>query len=374
MVLDQEKIILYELLREYNEINISRKLGLKPAQIILTDFESKWGEYDHFVRTISISKKLIRDFPWYYVVGVLKHEMAHQFVMEKMLIPNQHVDAHGQEFKKACDIVKVQKPFSDSRIEIISENSNFSFFEEEMKNPLIEKVKKLMSLATSDNHHEAQLAAKKVREMYLKYNLEQIGLEENTFYYHKVLLFGKKRLTLFDKKLISVLTEYYFVKAIVISQFNAVHGNYESALEMIGSYENIQMAEYVFHFLNQTCERLSQQFKKNEMLTANDKASIKLGLIDGFAEALRHQSYEGITLQSESVEQIKKSERKALVQIENQLNNYIRDYYPRLRSMKSSGRRISRENYQKGVEEGKKINLNKPISQSSVGSKRLGFR
>ena len=49
---------------------------------------------------------------------------------------------------------------------------NSSLTDEEKR--LLEKTSKLLALAQSDNEHEAQLAMQRVRELYAKYNLDQV--------------------------------------------------------------------------------------------------------------------------------------------------------------------------------------------------------
>jgi hypothetical protein len=42
---------------------------------------------------------------------------------------------------------------------------------------IIEKIQKLLALATSDNENEAQMAAKRAQELLLKYNLKLTDVE-----------------------------------------------------------------------------------------------------------------------------------------------------------------------------------------------------
>lgn len=339
---ESEKIILLELHREFNEIARTRKLKFKLANIQLFDSQTKWGEYDHITRTISISRNLIHKFAWAHVIGVLKHEMAHQWVYENY--PGD-VQAHGKEFHLACDKLKLQTIYSFSKVELTAENPDFHVVEE--TNPLIEKVKKLMSLATSSNEHEASLAATRVRELYLKYNLEHADLSEKSEVSHLIISTGKKRLSLIEKKIISMLVEFYFVQVIVVHEFSPKTATHYQALEVIGLKENALMAEYVYHFLL----RATKSFAS---------ASMKLGLLDGFAQKLKGQvSHE--TPQTKTL----------MVRAEAKLEDYVHDYFPRLRSLKSSTRQISSREYNHGVEQGKNLNLNKPIHEKNRGATKL---
>ena len=339
---ESEKIILLELHREFLEIARSRKLKFQLANIQLFDSQSKWGEYDHLARTISISRSLIQKFSWVHVVGVLKHEMAHQWVYENY---PADVAAHGKEFHLACEKLKLQAVYSSSKVELTAENPNFHVVDE--TNPLIEKVKKLMSLATSANEHEASLAATRVRELYLKYNLEHADLGEKSEVSHLIISTGKKRLSLIEKKIIAMLVEFYFVQVIVVQEFNPKTLTHYQALEVIGLKENSLMAEYVYHFLLRATKSYSS-------------TSMKLGVLDGFAQKLKGHSV------------VKDSNQKALiVRAEAKLEDYVHDYFPRLRSLRSSSRQISSSDYNHGVSQGQKLNLNKPLSEKNRGSTKL---
>lgn len=341
--LDSEKIILLELRREFLEIAKTRKMKFLLVNIQLFDSVTKWGEYDHIARSISISRNLVQKFSWVHVLGVLKHEMAHQWVYENY--PDSDITAHGKEFHEACEKLKLHTQYRSTKVELALENPDFSV--EEVANPLIEKVKKLMSLATSSNEHEASLAATKVRELYLKYNLEQMDLDQKSDVTHMLIPTGKKRLSLFEKKIISMLVEFYFVQVIIVHEFNAKTLEHYQALEVIGLKENTLMAEYVYHFLLRACKSYSS-------------VSTKLGLLDGFAQKLRGQ-----------VVNFLPQEKALMVCAEAQLEDYVYDYFPRLRSLRSSSRQISSSDYSHGVSQGQKLNLNKPISEKRSGQVKL---
>lgn len=329
-------------------------------RIELYDAVCKWGEYNHSERTIFLSRKLIQNFSWAHTIGVLKHEMAHQIVYESNAA---NVLPHGKEFKQACEQILVPPLFASAAVELIDENPDFELTSSSTEqNHLIEKVKKLMSLATSNNEHEANLATAKVHELYLKYNLEKIGLNKNSEFDHLIIETNKKRLSVFEKKIISILVDFYFVKAIVIQQFNPKTLEHNQAIELMGLRENIQMAEYVYHFLLRSCDQIAKQAQQK--LSKVERDSLKIGLLDGF----------DLKLKNETQIQIEKTNCKSLLVISDQkLDYYLHQYYPRLRSLKSSSRSLNTDQYSQGVSAGQKMNLNKPITRSSINEGFLGF-
>ena len=82
-----ERTVLLELTQEYTRICRDRKLKLRPLSVQLFDSLSLWGQYESLSRTIFISRKLVQKHNWQEVLGVFKHEMAHQYVFE-----NHHSD------------------------------------------------------------------------------------------------------------------------------------------------------------------------------------------------------------------------------------------------------------------------------------------
>ena len=87
---------------------------------------------------------------------------------------------------------------------------------------------------------------------------------------------------------------------------------------------------------------------------------MKLGLLDGFAQKLKSQT-----------QTIEPSTKAIIIRAEAVLEDYVHDYFPRLRSLRSSSRQISTSDYNHGVSQGQKLNLNKPISEKNRGTTKL---
>lgn len=348
--LNFESLILKELHREFHEILRQRNIQLKPARIELFDSLSCWGKYDPLVQVIYLSRQLINRFSWAHVIGVLKHEVAHLWV--HTYFPNTHLP-HGPEFKKACEILKIPSMYRSAQVDLSDHNPDFRI-EPDLKNPLVEKIKKLMALATSSNPHEAKLAAAKVHELYVKYNTEAISTnqqpnQESEFIHH-IIQTSQKRLSIYQKKIISILIEHFFVQIVIVPLFDPKKCQHDQALEVMGYKENVLMAEYVFYFLLQKINEVDDKssLKRN---------SLKMGLIDGF----KLKFNKPIT-----------DQKKLLVLADQKLTEYTRAYFPRLRQLSSSSRKISIEDYNKGLDQGQKINLNRPITEKKVtGVKRI---
>lgn len=348
-----ERTVLLELGQEYSNICRDRALTLRPVSIRLFDSESLWGQFDALTRNLSISRKLVQQHNWEKVLGVLRHEMAHQYVFEN----NPHEfeqQPHGELFQQACKKIGVPAPFTKARVGF--QDSSLDWKDDETDSAqerILDKVKKLLALASSKNEFEAGLAMKKVQELYAQYNLDRAMVTDRLQYVHQVISNGKKRQTAWEQRIISILLEYFFVEIIIIQQFDPKTGEKNQAFEMIGNRENVLMAEYVYYFLTNQIEYL---LKQSSSTSRAEKASFRLGLLEGFAEKL------GAKNDDTNPAVISKALQK--FKSDPNLKSYLKEIYPHLRTRKHSSRIIDTNAFQSGKHEGQKLVLNKPIENS----------
>lgn len=364
---DWERLVLLELYTEYASILRERRLQLQPAALELYDSETHWGQWISETRTIRLSRKLIKTYSWFQVIGVLKHEMAHQLVeeLEGQKVTDDKI--HGESFKEACKKLGIPDEFSKASINLQAHNLDWREKKsDETTERMLEKVRKLLALATSSNEHEALAAMNRVRELYARHNIEQWESQKAPEFYHLVITRNSKRLETYEKKTIGILVGHFFVQVIAGQIFQASTGDRYRSIELIGNRESVLMAEYVYHFLIQQSEAL---VKNAGPLSRVSKKSYRLGVLNGFAQKLAAQEVAVETQDSQL--------SKALVVLQNdkKRDRYISQVYPRLRTLTSARQRLDRSAYSQGQAEGRKINLNKPISTSNgfmgrfIGSK-----
>lgn len=351
-----ERRALLELYSEYASILREHKISLQPAALELYDSESHWGQWDSETRTIRLSRKLLKNYPWFQVLGVLKHEMAHQLVeeLEGQKFTNEKM--HGESFKKACKRLGVPYEFSKASLNLQINSLDWRESKaDEATERMLEKVRKLLALASSSNEHEALAAMARVRELYARYNLEQVQSQERSEFYHLTITRKSKRLETYEKKIIGILVGHFFVQVIAGQTYDAAIGDRYRSIEIIGSRESVLMAEYVYHFLLQQSEML---VKNAGPLSRVSKKSYRLGVLTGFAQKLSMQ---------EETQNSQSTLGRALMVLnsDKKRDRYISEVYPRLRTLTSARQRIDRSAYSQGQVEGRKINLNKPITSSN---------
>jgi hypothetical protein len=253
--------------------NISFEKGRYRYSLSLVLFEGQqeWGFFNGQLMEIGLNKKLfLLDNP--NIVGeVLRHELAHfyQHVFEE-----DAEGGHNPLFRSICrrffkneDIGKASLSWENLEQENTSKD----------KKRIFEKVKKLLALSESSNPFEAEMALKKVNQMILEHNLQHISDIDNE--YQNIYLARIYQAKRFSTKIQAIreILDLFQVRSILN------HGMAQSYLEIIGSMESIQIAEYVFHFLEHEFEKLWERERKELGLKGRvAKNSFFRGLSEGF--------------------------------------------------------------------------------------------
>jgi len=230
----------------------------------IDDAAKRWGMWYPKTRTISISLRLLRDYSWDAVVLTLKHEMAHMIVDEILI--KQGLDdsgkSHGELFKKACEIMGID----GKRLTSHQEKLNYSLPDKEK---IVSRVRKLMALGESNHKEEAESAITKAHELMVKHNisLTEIPNEDRTFVGRPVG-HSMKKVPTYIKTLTRLISNYYFVNAIYMTKARGYSGGrrdtIERYVEFYGEPHNLDVAEYVFHFLLMEGEKEWENFQKSE--------------------------------------------------------------------------------------------------------------
>jgi hypothetical protein len=292
--------------------------------------------------------------------------MAHQYIAEKSPLEFISENPHSALFKEACKRLGVPDQFAKAGINLQSCNLDWKTEpKDEATEKILDKAKRLLALGTSTNEHEAHLAMERVRELYAKHNLEHMENLSQENFVHLVITHGKKRAESWELRTISILTEHFFIKALTLQQFDANSGKRFHAVELIGTRENVTMAEYVYHFLLQQVEFLLRQASNREMgLVRAERTSFRLGVLDGFDKKLKLSTQ---NIPKDSPDENNKEQTvigRALTKFraDPYLEDYLSDIYPRLGHRRRSSLEIDGNAFAAGHAAGKSINLNKPIT------------
>jgi hypothetical protein len=205
-------------------------------------------------------------------------------------------------------------------------------------------------------------AMEKVFELFQKHNLERVEKKKTCDYTCLVINKKSQKISAYQSHITYILKEFYFVEVIFSFLYDAFDNKVYKTIEILGAKENVQMAEYVYYFLEHKIENLWLEYAKTKVLTAKYKRSYLLGLLIGFKEKLKKIKVQKISAHERSLVCIDKDEM---------LNDFIAQKYPRLRKSRSSGSGIYGSIFEQGKSDGTKIVLNKGINQSGSGVLRL---
>jgi len=158
--------------------------------------------------------------------------------------------------------------------------------------------------------------------------------------------------------LASILAKHFFVEVIWVPVYRPTEGRRGSVLEICGSPENLEMAEYAHTFLRHTAEELWADHKKKTRERSNrDRRTFLAGVMSGFADKLGKQA--------------KASASEGLVWLKDgDLDHFYRARHPYIRNVRYGGQRRT-EAFAHGKEAGKNIVLKKPIKGGATDRGRL---
>jgi len=261
----------------YAELNRTLFGGtLKPPTLSLGASTVELGRWDPRLRSIEISEPLLLDCGWAAAIEVLKHEMAHQYVHEAL--KGDEAPAHGGLFRKVCEDRGI-----DARAAGDPTVGN-------AEHPVLERIRKLLSLAQSPNEHEAQSAARVAQRLMLRHNIDQLSVERSDGYTSRQLGRTTGRTSEAERLLGTILQEHFFVDVIWVYGFrprDAIHGR---VMEVCGRAENVELADYVYDFLSRTADRLWKQHRAATKIGSNaDRRAYVAGVMAGFRDQLGQQ-------------------------------------------------------------------------------------
>ncbi|MEI8257618.1 MAG: DUF2786 domain-containing protein [Deltaproteobacteria bacterium] len=343
-----EQLALREIVAEHGRLSWDRfRDKLRRPQFRLTD-QQHLGRWLGHERCIEISRGLLFDHPWGALVEVLVHEMAHQYV-DEVLGAREEPD-HGQTFQRVCREFHV-----DPRAAGVPATPT-----DGVREAILDKISKLLALATSPNPHEAQSAMNAARRLMLKHNLERTENDRSHGYVTRQLGRPVRRVEAHRCLATAILGDYFFVECIWVGIWNVREARRETVLEVCGTQANVDLAEYVNSFLVHTAEALwSVQRGAGAPSGVAARNSFLRGVMEGFREKLEHEGG--------------RDREAGLVWVgDPALAEYFRGRNPHVQ--RRSGRVSSDADANaRGREEGRKMVLHKAVEGSAdPGDRQLG--
>ncbi len=345
------RLTLKQVEAAYRETNQSLFHGrLRMPLLQWADSNRELGAWVHDQRCLRLSEVLLEG-SWGELVEVLKHEMAHQYVDE--VLGGGDEGPHGTLFRQVCAERGI-----DGRASGAPAKSDAA---ESSEVALLARIAGLLSLAQSDNRHEAEAAMAAARRLMLKYNLEEAVRSSARAYSFRHVGTPTGRRAAWQRVLGGILNEYFFVDVIIVPVYRPREGKRGSVLEIMGTTENLEMAAYVHDFLEQAASSLWRAHKSAEEIRGNKpRQSFLFGVMSGFRDKLATEGRE--------------AQKKGLVWLgDPELKRYARARHPYVRSVGSSGK-VQKDAFSAGREAGRALVLHRGLSRgaSSGGPRLLG--
>jgi hypothetical protein len=299
-------------------------------------FESEFYEMGFHERLMKSSKKQLGE--------IIRHELAHYL---NYINFGTYVEPHGVEFKQLCKSLGWGPEVSDATI--LLEEGQFSIDNDvDCDQGILRKVQKLMSLASSSNTHEAELAMLKSQQLLLKHNIDEkyVGdMGEEKIFRKRIL---KERKENAKMRSIAHILDTFFVSTVY---YRTAEFTY---LEIMGNAVNLQIAEYVAEVLKLELDRLWEIAKKEHQLKGQiAKNCFFSGVAKGYCNKVS-------ALKKDYSQEV----ANALIVLDKKLIDAKAMVYGRLSSQRSSGS-FCPESSSLGEKMGRQLNIRSGLNESA---------
>lgn len=354
-----------QLQREFEGIVFHYRLRLNKPIIHIEDMGGKWGLWLPHIRTIRLSWRLIRQYPWDVVLEILKHEMAHMMVDE---LHHEPAHGHGDLFKECCRRLGMSVWAMSAAVdlgqplEIKSESAL-----DDKQEQLLRRTQKLLALAESAEEHEAALAMQRVRELYEKYNLEALAEGRREDYTYHIINHRLKVVPQHQSMIAQILQQHFFVEVIFSQQYDPEDLVSHKILEIMGTPQNVAMAEYVYHFLWDSLPRLWQSYQRQKGAQSKTRRSYYLGVLTGFDEKLkqRHRGPDTPRQEPPPSTGLPVEIHTSLAMLNERLQDYLCYRHPRIVTRRWGGTSVDGGSFAAGKQAGRDLALHQPLTGSS---------
>ena len=321
--------------------------ALRPPVIQLGCSVRQLGCWDEEKRVLTISQTHIEQVAWHLVLDTLRHEMAHQYVQEVLKVEGE--GPHGNAFQHATKRLRC--------VNRTQEDVNGGQYRTREAR-LVRVLKKILCLADSPNENEAQAAVQKARYLMGKYSIDVVEMDNRRSFSSRCLGEVKGRRLPYELWLASILSSFFFVEVLWTESYDARRDQQGTILEIYGRLPNLDMSEYVYHYLVGVLDRLWEQYKTANRLGSNrERQRYFAGVMEGFYRKLEEQEQ---TLQ----------QSQALVwKGDPGLRAFFKFINPSVKTRYWGG--SSRTGvYRDGLEDGKRVGIRQPVTSGGETSGR----
>lgn len=323
----------------------------------IKDLKNQWGNWSSQKREIALSRQLVLNYPWDSVRDVLLHEVAHQIAHE--LFGASAQTPHGTAFHQACELLRIH-PAASADYRPLHErllHAHSSVYDRRLL-----RIKKLLALAESQNRFEAEAAMTKAHELIARHNIELYHAEDRRQFLSIFLGSPALRHPREDYHLANLLQDFYFVCGIWVPAYVMEKHKMGRVLEISGTAQNLQMADYVHDFIRTFIGAQWRTYNRNKGLNRFRKTDFAVGIIEGFRDKLES-----------NIKRTKAPQNTlALIQKKDpQLKKYYRFRYPHTASIQKAASRQDARILKDGKKVGQKLIIARGVCERKTGKPRF---
>lgn len=368
-----------------NKVFMRLKIELQaPIFSIEESMGAKWGEWNPTRRTIRLNRELFTHFEWSAVEHVMKHEMAHQIVSEIFDI-NVTGCPHGEIWKTACETVGVEP--------VRCCDSNYlNAFQGQVESPVVNRIRKLLAKGgdSSVTEEEAQLFMNKAQEIMLRHNVsmrEVMGAD--VLWVKRPVGERYKTLPSWLYELANLVRDHYNVKCLSCYSYSAFE-RYRH-MELFGSADNVDVAEYVFCAILNQADILFKQahaehkrnmkededyFIEHSHISWNKRKRAYVRRADKFTQytfmtfLVKAYASKLYTHKKTAIRRIEAEDGVLVTTNDRILNEMYGEFYPNLKSIKLACAHGSAAAGQAGREAGNDLHIGHGVTHSNGNRNR----
>ena len=222
---------------------------------------------------------------------------------------------------------------------------------------LIQKLLRLADTSRGATEHEAESALVKAKELMVHHKIDSAMLRMSHgsedlpgIAVQKEAINLPKTINPADMLILSLLQSHFNVRIVLFKNSQA------TPVDIIGTWEDVQFAIHVFHFLRETFSRCWNEFKVSA--STPDRKSFYRGLHDGLRSAI----LEG-KKRAEAAASTEERSRYQIVMVDTAaaIDRFMGERYGQLRKRRSRSSRVYSESYQAGKAKGGKIKIKRAL-------------
>lgn len=326
------------------------------------------GTADAGTWTIQINAEFAAAQRFDAVRDVFLHEVAHLWA--SVHPEGRSQSDHGPVFRSLCTRLGADPAATRAREPFPAPDGSRRAGSDEPLDRLMGKVRKLLSLARSPFPEEARAAAAKASELIARHHLSEIEEGKPRDFISRFLCEPARRHPRHVFVLANVLRRFFFVEVVWVPAWVVSKGCVGNVPEISGRPHEVEMALYVFDFIEKTIRRQWDSVRGAHGFTGRDYRQFAVGVASGFHDKLEEERRRlSARIRTERMAEAcagrlaKRPCADLLNVIDPGLRAYVRERYGRLRSIGRSGL-TPQSSFYVGRQVGREIVLSRGIESA----------